>query len=71
MWNRKTFGTPIFSEASQNEYVDDFPLRSYRWKDLMRKKHYLLELHRMNLFLVLLLGKIPEDLIVSQLGKKS
>ncbi|NEQ72626.1 MAG: hypothetical protein F6K23_05815 [Okeania sp. SIO2C9] len=38
MWNRKTFGTPIFSEASQNEYVDDFPLRSYRWKDLMRKK---------------------------------
>ncbi|MGD1716402.1 hypothetical protein [Dapis sp. BLCC M172] len=50
-----------FLGASENDNIDDFGLKRDEWKDLMREKPVFLgSSHKMKVFLILLLGKIPE-----------
>ncbi|OZH54464.1 hypothetical protein AFK68_10755 [Hydrocoleum sp. CS-953] len=47
--------------ASENENVCGLELNTDQWKDLMRKKPLFLgSSHKIKIFLILLLGEIPE-----------
>ena len=61
----------IFLGVSENENICGFPLRSDRWKNLMRQKPayiYVMRAAQNENFLVLPLEKIPKYSIISKPG---
>ena len=65
--NLKSFEPRFFLGALTNDNVGVMTLRRDRWKDFGRTHIYLWVLHKMKIFLLLLLGKIPKYLISSEL----